>query len=247
MKVFVKTICMILLVCSLSAKGYAQQNDVFLKFSLKDLLSQQKSKKTNSVEFLKESTLSGTIRHIGKKETVNSVWGSDMACYVVNGTGKVKIGSNTFALTKGTIVFIPRNLSYSFFEVESPLDIFQLVSFENKSKGDTVAQSFSPTQIETGRNAGQNAWNAFLRSKSMIYGLYMLPKKLNGDSALTHRWDEVNLITKGSGKFQVGERIMDVEPGDIVYVRKGNPHFFHTLPDDLDILILFEMRSIQKD
>jgi len=121
-----------------------------------------------------------------------------------------------------------------------------LVSFENKSKGDSTALSFSPGQIETGRNGGQNAWNAFLRSKSMIYGLYMLPKKLNGDSALTHRWDEVNLITKGRGKFQVGERIMDVKPGDIIYVRKGNPHFFRTLLDDLDILILFEMRSVQK-
>jgi mannose-6-phosphate isomerase-like protein (cupin superfamily) len=247
MKAFVKTICMILFACLLSVQSHAQQNDVFLKFILKELLSQQKLKKTNSIEFLKESTLSGTIRHIGKNETVNSVFGSDMACYIVGGTGKVKIGSNTFALSKGTMVFIPRNLPFLFFEVELPLDIFQLVSFENKSKGDTAALSFSPAQIETGRNAGQNAWNPFLKSKSMIYGLYMLPKKLNGDSALTHRWDEVNQITKGSGKFQVGERIMDVEPGDVIYVKKGNPHFFHTLQDDLYILILFEMRSIQKE
>ena len=81
----------------------------------------------------------------------------------------------------------------------------------------------------------------------MIFGLYMLPEKLNGDSALTHRWDEVNLVTKGSGKFQVGQRIMDVNPGDIIYVKKGNAHFFHSLKQDLDILIFFEKRSVQKD
>jgi mannose-6-phosphate isomerase-like protein (cupin superfamily) len=61
---------------------------------------------------------------------------------------------------------------------------------------------------------------------------------------LVHLFDEVNLITRGSGKFSVGEQLMDVQVGDIIYVSKGNGHFFHHLDTDLDILIFFEKKSV---
>ncbi len=225
----------------------AQQANDYLRFSIKDLLLQQQQKHVKSITFLDENTLTGKLLHINKNESLNYRSDYDLVYYIINGKGKLKTGNRIIDLNKDTIVFVPRHSNHSFYEVETPLNIFELVSLENKSKGDTLSSGYTLKQIESARSPGENAWNPFIKRESMIFGLYMLPEKLNGDSALVHRWDEVNLVTKGSGKFQVGQRIMDVNPGDIIYVKKGNAHFFHSLKQDLDILIFFEKRSVQKD
>jgi uncharacterized protein YjlB len=38
---------------------------------------------------------------------------------------------------------------------------------------------------------------------------------------------------------------MDVTVGDIVYVKKGLGHYFHSLTADFDVLILFEKKSME--
>ena len=72
----------------------------------------------------------------------------------------------------------------------------------------------------------------------------MLPKEHRGDSIVyTHRFDEVNLITSGSGKLIVGKDNIPAKPGDIIYVQRGTGHSFNSLEQDMDVLIFFEMRS----
>jgi mannose-6-phosphate isomerase-like protein (cupin superfamily) len=78
-------------------------------------------------------------------------------------------------------------------------------------------------------------------------GLLHAAKQLGGDSTVyTHRIDEVNLVTSGSGKLIVGKDNIPAKRGDIIYVQRGTGHSFNSLAQDMDILIFFEMRSLQQ-
>lgn len=247
MSTFLKSICVVLLLL-FAAKIQAQQTSVYIKTTINDLLAQQKHTGKKDITFLSENTLTGKLLTINQNENLNNVFRYDMVYYVIDGAGKLKTGNAVTPLKTGSIVFVPRNSPYSFYDVEAPLHIYALLSLGSMGdhgKNNNITQSFTLPQIETQRSSGNNVWNSFLKRNSMIFGLYMLPKPLHGDSALTHKWDEINLITKGTGKFQVGKKLMDVKPGDIIYVKKGNPHYFHFLKQDLDILIFFEMKSME--
>jgi len=225
---------------------HGQQGERYYRFNLIDLFADQQLKETNSFTFLTENTLIGKVFCINKNDEKEDIYPADLVYWVINGTAKLKIGKTVISLDKGSIAFVPRNMPHSFYDITVSLQIFALISLENKSKQDTLSMSFTMEQIEKERIKDQNVWNPFLKRPSMTFGLYMLPKSVNGDSLLIHRWDEVNLITNGNGKFQVNDQIMDVKPGDIIYVQKGNGHFFHSIQQDLDILIFFEKRSVQE-
>ncbi len=61
-----------------------------------------------------------------------------------------------------------------------------------------------------------------------------------------HKWDEINFVTKGSSTFSVEGKNMKVNVGDIVYVKKGLGHYFHSLTSDFEVLILFAINSLAK-
>ena len=57
---------------------------------------------------------------------------------------------------------------------------------------------------------------------------------------LTHDFDEINLVVRGNGRFEMGADAIQVGPGSIVYVEDGLGHRFANLTGDLDVLILWE-------
>ena len=78
-------------------------------------------------------------------------------------------------------------------------------------------------------------------------GLYMLPKSIGGDSTLTHKVDELNIVTGGAAVFSVDGKPIPVKKGDIIFVQKGLGHYFHDLQEDFDVLIFWEKKSVQND
>jgi mannose-6-phosphate isomerase-like protein (cupin superfamily) len=224
-------------------ESYAQQPE-YLKFSFKDLISHQPLV-GDSIVFLSQYTLRGELMTVRKDETDNRLSSYDEVYYVHSGRGKLSSKGVDMQLEDGTIVFVPRSTPYRFTEVMTPVTMLRLISYADKGADTLAIRSFSAHEIESGRLPNDNAWNPFVKCPSMTFGLYMLPKPLNGDSALVHLWDEVNLVSHGKGKFQVNKSVMNVEPGDIIFVRKGVGHYFHTLLTDLDILIFFEKKSVE--
>ncbi|HVS96055.1 MAG TPA: cupin domain-containing protein [Puia sp.] len=231
------------------AVGVCAQEPV-RRFDADALRQELTGKKGGRLDLLNEKTLQARIRRIGK--TMRESARDDLACIVVAGKGKFRIGGLTGELSQGSMLYIPKDSVCEYFDIEEPIDVMEWSSRgEMKSMGSQPMRPAAPGPavftldgVRSARIPGENVWNAFVRRPSMILGLYMLPKSVGGDSALVHKWDEINLITRGTGKFQVGNDVMDVRPGDIIYVRKGNPHWFHTLGQDLDILIFFEMASM---
>jgi len=78
----------------------------------------------------------------------------------------------------------------------------------------------------------------FLRHPAMSLGVYSL--KAGGvDLQQPHREDEVYYVLSGRGQIRVGDEERPVRTGSIIFVGKGVPHRFHTITEDMDILVFF--------
>lgn len=78
----------------------------------------------------------------------------------------------------------------------------------------------------------------FLRSADLSVGLYHLPSG-STDPQQPHTEDEVYYIARGRGQIRVGDEERVVQAGSIVYVAAGVAHRFHSISEDLDILVFF--------
>jgi mannose-6-phosphate isomerase-like protein (cupin superfamily) len=78
----------------------------------------------------------------------------------------------------------------------------------------------------------------FLRHPSLSVGLYALPAG-GVDGQKPHTEDEVYYIVSGRGAIQVAGESRPVEPGALVFVAAGVEHRFHSISEDLRILVFF--------
>lgn len=78
----------------------------------------------------------------------------------------------------------------------------------------------------------------FLRVPSLSVGLYMLAAG-SADPQQPHSEDEVYYVVEGRAKLWVGEEDRSVAPGSVVYVKAGVEHRFHSIEDDLTVLVFF--------
>ena len=82
------------------------------------------------------------------------------------------------------------------------------------------------------------AWQEFLRVDALSMGLYLLAAG-SEDHQQPHSEDEVYYIVQGRGQIRVGSEDRPVQAGSIVYVAKTVEHRFHTIAEDLQILVFF--------
>ena len=78
----------------------------------------------------------------------------------------------------------------------------------------------------------------FLRVPSMSMGVYRLPAG-GIDPQSPHTEDEVYYVVSGKAQIQVGEQDRSVSGGSIVFVAANVPHRFHTIAEDLTVLVFF--------
>ncbi len=78
----------------------------------------------------------------------------------------------------------------------------------------------------------------FLRAPSLSMGVYRLPAG-GVDPQKPHTEDEVYYVLSGRAQIRVGEEDRSVSTGSIVFVAAGVDHRFHTIEEDLTILVFF--------
>jgi mannose-6-phosphate isomerase-like protein (cupin superfamily) len=78
----------------------------------------------------------------------------------------------------------------------------------------------------------------FLRVPSMSMGLYHLPAG-DTDPQSPHTEDEVYYVVSGVAQINVAGEDRPVQAGSIVYVAANAPHKFHSIEQDLDVLVFF--------
>ena len=78
----------------------------------------------------------------------------------------------------------------------------------------------------------------FLRVRDLSAGLYRL--QAGGiDPQQPHTEDEVYYVVSGRGRVRVGAEERLVMGGSVVYVGKGVEHKFHSIEEDLTLLVFF--------
>ena len=109
-------------------------------------------------------------------------------------------------------------------------------------------QAFELTQLKSQQQSSDKLYLEFLRVPDLSMGLYVLP--VGGtDPQSPHTEDEVYYVVSGKAKIKVGEEDRVVGAGSIVYVAKNVEHRFHSIEDELKVLVFFAPAeySRQKD
>lgn len=78
----------------------------------------------------------------------------------------------------------------------------------------------------------------FFIAKTLSLGIYQLAVG-EDDPQQPHTEDEVYYIVSGRGQIKVGDEDRAVQPGSIVFVEAAVEHRFHSIEEDLTILVIF--------
>jgi mannose-6-phosphate isomerase-like protein (cupin superfamily) len=88
-------------------------------------------------------------------------------------------------------------------------------------------------RVEAGR-----PYLEFLRSETFELGLYELAAG-SEDGQQPHDEDEVYVVLSGRGRFLVDGEDVAVGPGSVLFVEKHAVHRFHSIEEDLSIVVAF--------
>ncbi len=99
-------------------------------------------------------------------------------------------------------------------------------------------ESFEIVDLITMQQHISERYMEFLRTGTMSIGLYVLPKG-DIDPQLPHIEDEVYYVVSGSATLRVGSEDRPVKPGSLVYVEAGAEHKFHSITENLTLLVIF--------
>lgn len=99
-------------------------------------------------------------------------------------------------------------------------------------------QAFEISHLAAQAEPSDRPYLEFLREPSLSLGLYRLPAG-SLDPQQPHREDEVYYVLDGRATIRVAGEDRAVGPESIVFVAAGVVHRFHTIVDDLTILVFF--------
>jgi mannose-6-phosphate isomerase-like protein (cupin superfamily) len=86
--------------------------------------------------------------------------------------------------------------------------------------------------------ASPDGYVEFLRVAPMSGGVYVLgPGAL--DRQGPHAEDEVYFVVRGRGRFRQGDGDRAVAAGDLLFVAAQEPHRFHSVEQELVLLVIF--------
>ena len=99
-------------------------------------------------------------------------------------------------------------------------------------------QAFELVQLISQQKSSDKLYLEFVRVPDLSMGLYVLPAG-GTDPQSPHTEDEVYYVVSGRAKIRVGEEDRDVGAGSIVYVAKNVEHRFHSIEEELKVLVFF--------
>lgn len=99
-------------------------------------------------------------------------------------------------------------------------------------------EAFQLAELMQNQRDSGRLYLEFLRVPSISLGVYTLPAGTT-DPQQPHTEDEVYYITHGAATIRVGDEDRPVVPGSIVYVAANVDHRFHTITEDLTVIVFF--------
>jgi mannose-6-phosphate isomerase-like protein (cupin superfamily) len=99
-------------------------------------------------------------------------------------------------------------------------------------------QAFEFEQLISKRADANKTYLEFLNMPDLSLGLYVLPAG-GIDLQSPHTEDEVYYVVSGGARIKVADEDRAVQAGSIVYVSKNVEHRFHSIEEDLTVLVFF--------
>ena len=99
-------------------------------------------------------------------------------------------------------------------------------------------QAFELHQLIKQRADLNRLYLEFLKVPDLSMGLYVLPAG-GTDPQSPHTEDEVYYVVSGRAQIKVADEDRAVQAGSIVYVVKNVEHRFHSIEEDLTVLVFF--------
>ena len=99
-------------------------------------------------------------------------------------------------------------------------------------------QAFELTQLIQQQKDSNKLYLEFLKVPDLSMGVYVLPAG-GSDPQSPHTEDEVYYVVSGKGKIKVADEDRIVQAGSIVYVAKNVEHRFHSIEEELTVLVFF--------
>ena len=97
--------------------------------------------------------------------------------------------------------------------------------------------AFELSDLDRQRAQAGKVYLEFLRAPALSLGLYVLPT--GGVDAQQPHKDEVYYVISGRAKVRVGDEERGVQAGSIIFAPPGLPHRFHSITEDLRLLVFF--------
>ena len=99
-------------------------------------------------------------------------------------------------------------------------------------------QAFELSKLIQQRKDSNKLYLEFLKVPDLSMGLYVLP--VGGiDPQSPHTEDEIYYVVSGRAKIKVAEEDYTVRAGSIIYVAKNMEHRFHSIEEELTVLVFF--------
>jgi mannose-6-phosphate isomerase-like protein (cupin superfamily) len=92
-------------------------------------------------------------------------------------------------------------------------------------------------QIKKAQQAGKDSLE-FLRVPALSLSTYRLSAG-GPDPQQPHTEDEVYYVVRGRARFHAGSEDCAVQPGTVLFVAAGVEHRFHSITEDLELLVVF--------
>ncbi len=99
-------------------------------------------------------------------------------------------------------------------------------------------QAYDLTQLIDSHRHENKLYLEFLKVPDLSMGLYVLPAG-GTDPQAPNTEDEVYYVVKGKAQIRVGNEDRAVNAGSVVYVAKKVEHRFHSIEEELTVLVFF--------
>ena len=99
-------------------------------------------------------------------------------------------------------------------------------------------REFEHSELQRQRVEAGTPYLEFLHSETFELGLYELAAG-SEDGQQPHDEDEVYVVVSGRGRFVVDGEDVAVGPGTVLFVAKHAVHRFHSIEEDLSIVVAF--------
>jgi mannose-6-phosphate isomerase-like protein (cupin superfamily) len=100
--------------------------------------------------------------------------------------------------------------------------------------------------VEADRAESGKLYRQFMSCGSLSVGLYRLAAGAD-DPQAPHGEDEVYYIVSGRARLTAGDEDMAVAPGSTIFVAREIPHRFHSIEEDLSVLVFFAPEHVPQD